>query len=118
MRWPRRFPCAQKPVLFSFLDAGIPRQKAGVLQGRLELPVELDERPGDAQPDGFGLTLQPSPADPQEDIQLALGVGQEEGLSDDVFMRIEVKVGGERTGSLVHDQRGIAFPGTQEDPGH
>ena len=51
----RSLPCLLEPVLLRFLLTGVAREEAGLLQRGPQLRVDLDQGPGDAEPEGTGL---------------------------------------------------------------
>jgi hypothetical protein len=108
---------AQQSVFLPLFDPRVPRQQTGLLEHGPELPVELDQGPGDPEPDGFGLPLGPASADPQEDVELVLRLREEERLADDDLVGVQAEIFAVRPRPLVDEQRDVALARTQEDPG-
>src|SRR5690606_39001308 len=68
--------------LLALHRAGVARHEVFSLQLRLVLGVELHQGAGDAQAHGFHLAGDATAANAGDDIELALGAGEVEGLMD------------------------------------
>lgn len=108
---------AQQSVFLPLFDPRVARQQAGRLEHGLELSIELDESPGDAQPDGLGLALGPAAADPEEQVELVRRLREEKRLADDDLVGVQLEIITEGPRPLVDEQRDVALARTQEDAG-
>src|SRR5438552_12206668 len=64
----RRFARLVQPGLLALDDSGVARQEAGTLERHAQLGIGLDQRAGDAVPDGAGLAARATPVDTHADI--------------------------------------------------
>ena len=69
-------------VLLALMLAGIARQEAGFLQLRPELPIELDQRAGQTQPDCIGLACYTAAMGENYYIELVGHLSDEKRLTD------------------------------------
>ena len=79
-------------VLLSFLHSGVAGQEAGGLEGCAVLCVDAEECAGNAMTDSAGLAGNAAALDGADDVDLADGVGADQGLTDDELQGIETEV--------------------------
>ena len=98
--------CSLEAVLLALLHARIAGQIAGLLDDRLVVLVRLHEGAGDAMTDGAGLAGEAAALAVDDDVELAGGFGQVQGLTDDHLQGLiaEVLV----QGALVDDDVTLA----------
>ena len=79
-------------VLLSLLHSGVAGQEAGGLQGCAVLSVDAEESAGNAMTDSAGLAGNAAALDGADDVNLADGVGADQGLTNDELQGIETEV--------------------------
>ena len=102
-------------VLLPLLHTRVAGEEAGGLQSRAVLGVDLQQGPGDAVPDGAGLTGDAAAGDGGGDVHLAQQVGGDQGLTDDELQGIQTKVVVDVT---AVDGDGAGAVGEEMHPGH
>ena len=93
-------------VLFAFLSAGVAGEEAGCLQSGLVAFVGDDERTGDAVANRACLTGETAALHVDDDVELAGGGGELQGLIYDVLQGVESEVFVQ--GPLVDDDAAAA----------
>src|SRR2546423_2388310 len=76
---------ALQAVLLALLHAGVARQESGLLEGRAQLLVRVEQRPGDAVGDGAGLSGHPPAQHLDADVEPAERVRQPQRLQHDLL---------------------------------
>src|SRR5262245_38911286 len=76
------------PVLLPFLDPGVPREEARLLQLAAQLGVELAERPRDAVAKRPGLRGDAAAVEQRHHVELLGGLGHREGLLHQHLQRL------------------------------
>ena len=71
------------PYFFDLLLPGVTGEESRLLEGGPQFGVQLAQGPGDAQPEGAGLTGHPAAVDGHVDVPRLGRVGEPEGLGDD-----------------------------------
>src|SRR4029453_1595189 len=104
---------ASQSVLLPFLHTRVRGEQPVLLQLPAELRVELDERPGDAQPDGAGLAVHPAAGDGGEHVELVTRFREHQGPSDLGPQRVGREIVAEL--AMVHGNRPLA--GAKEHAG-
>ena len=109
----RRATGSLEAVLLTFLHARVAGQEAGLLQGRAQLGVVLQQRAGQAVADGAGLAGAAAADNVDNNVELAFGAGEHQraageqlqGVEADVIVDITA-VDGELAGAVVHAHAG------------
>ena len=88
----RRASCRFEAVFFPFFHTRVTGEEPGLLENGAELRVELEERSGQAVADCASLSGNAAAGDGADDVELALRLGECEGLADDQLEGIEAEV--------------------------
>ena len=100
-------------VFLSFLHSGVTSQEASLLKDGPQFRIILEESTGKAVTDSASLTSNATTCNGADDVELTLGLGESQGLTNDELKSIEAEVfvdapvvDGDVTGTLVHSYPG------------